>query len=145
MIYAATALERYIMSEHGMTRIDPNGFTRAPHFSQAVRIDAPAKVVYVAGQVAGDGFGTVACDGFEAQIHAVFDRVATILEASGMNLTDLVKINGYITDRRNVPIWRQVVLERLGNIRPASTLVITELTDPRLLVEIDAVAAQGLE
>lgn len=131
------------MSEPSVIRVDPSGFTRAPHFSQAVRIEAPAKIVYVAGQVAGDGFGAVACDGFEAQIHVVFDRIATILEASGMSLNDLIKINGYITDRRNVPIWRKVVLERLGNTRPASTLVITELTDPKLLVEIDAVAALG--
>jgi 2-iminobutanoate/2-iminopropanoate deaminase len=135
--------ERRNMSDRGVTRVDPTGLTRAPHFSQAVRIDTPAKVVYVAGQVAGDGFGAVDCDAFEAQMNAVFDRIATILEASGMGLTDLVKINGFITNRSNVPIWRKVVFERLGHVRPASTLVVTELTDPKLLVEIDAVAAQG--
>lgn len=130
------------MSERGVNRVDPAGYTRAPHFSQAVQIDAPAKLVYVAGQVAGDGFGAIQCEGFEAQMHAVFDRIATILEASGMGLTDIIKINGFITERDNVPVWRKAVLERLGHVRPASTLVIAQLTDPRLLVEIDAVAAQ---
>ena len=126
-------------------RIDPPQLTRAPRFSQAVRIETPAKIVYVAGQVAGDGLGVIDCEGFEAQMNAVIDRIAAILTASGMSLKNLVKINGFITDRNNTPQWRKTVLARLGEIRPASTLVITQLTDPRLLVEIDAVAVQGAE
>ena len=31
-------------------------------------------------------------------MHAVFDRIGTILEASGMGLTDIIKINGFITE-----------------------------------------------
>jgi enamine deaminase RidA (YjgF/YER057c/UK114 family) len=130
------------VTENTAARIDPAGMTRAPHFSQAVRIEAPAKIVYIAGQVAGDGLGVIDCEGFEAQLNVIFDRIATILGESGMSLRNLVKINGFITDRNNAPQWRKTVLARLGSIRPASTLVITALTDPKLLVEIDAVAVQ---
>jgi 2-iminobutanoate/2-iminopropanoate deaminase len=124
-----------------MKRIDPEGFTRAPHFAQAVLVAAGSRLLYVAGQVAGDGFAIAPPEGFEEQVERTFDRISTILEAGGMALTDIVKVNGFISDRAHVAAYRKVFLKRLGDTRPVSTLVIAELIDPRLLVEIEVVAA----
>jgi enamine deaminase RidA (YjgF/YER057c/UK114 family) len=124
-----------------MKRIDPEGFTRAPHFAQAVSVAAGSRLLYVAGQVAGDGFAIAPPEDFEEQVERTFDRISTILEAGGMALTDIVKVNGFISDRAHVAAYRKVFLKRLGDTRPVSTLVIAELIDPRLLVEIEVVAA----
>jgi len=126
-----------------MTRIDPVGFTKAPHFAQAVVLPAGAQFLLVAGQVAGDGFAAASTEPFESQVESAFDRIETILRAGGMTLGDIVKVNGYITDRANVATYRKVFLKRLGETRPTSTLVIAELIDPRLLVEIEVIAARS--
>ncbi|MHB8528747.1 MAG: RidA family protein [Caulobacteraceae bacterium] len=130
------------MTQQSPIRIDPAALRRAPHFSQAVLIPGPARVMYIAGQVAGDGFGTVVSEDFTAQVRAAFDRIETILEEGGLRLSDVVKINAFITRRDNLADYRSVFLERLGEIRPTSTLVIAELVDPQLLVEIEAVAVR---
>ena len=124
-----------------MNRIDPEGFTRAAHFAQAVTVPAGSKLLYVAGQVAGDGFAIAPPEDFETQVERIFDRIATILHAGGMALADIVKVNGFISDRANVAAYRKIFLKRLGDTRPVSTLVVAALIDPRLLVEIEVVAA----
>ena len=124
-----------------MRRIDPEGFTRAPHFAQAVAVPAGSNLLYVAGQVAGDGFAIAPPEDFEEQVERIYDRIATILQSGGMGLVNIVKVNGFISDRANVALYRKVFLKRLGDTRPVSTLVIAELIDPRLLVEIEVVAA----
>jgi enamine deaminase RidA (YjgF/YER057c/UK114 family) len=60
-----------------------------------------------------------------------------------MGLDDVVMVNGFVADRRFVPAYRKVFLERLGGARPTSTLVVAELIDPRLLVEIEVIAARA--
>ena len=124
-----------------MKRIDPAEYTRALHFAQAVAVPSGTKFLFVAGQVAGDGFDTIAADDFESQVQKAFDRIETILKAGGMTLRDIVKVNGFITDRANVATYRKTFLARLGDTRPISTLVVAELIDPRLLVEIECIAA----
>lgn len=130
------------MTAPGPRRIDPDGFTRAAHFSQAVLAPAGLDLVFVSGQVAGDGFDQIAADDFEAQVGKAFDRIEAILGTAGLTLAHVVKVNGYITDRAHVAAYRKVFLARLGDARPTSTLVVAQLIDPRLLVEIEAVAAK---
>ena len=129
------------MAYGDIMRIDPDELGRAGHFSQAVRVDGPARILYLAGQVAGDDFAAAGSLDFERQLHAVLDRIERILREGGMTLKDLVKVSGYITERANVPVWRKVLLARLAHVRPVSTLVVVDLIDPRLLVEVDAIAA----
>lgn len=133
------------MTQPVTRRIDPEGFTRAAHFSQAVFAPAGMDLLFVSGQVAGDGFDQITADDVGTQAQRAFDRIEAILVAGGMGLADVVKVNGFIADRGFVADYRKVFLERLGAVRPTSTLVVAELIDPRLLVEIEVVAARSPE
>lgn len=130
------------MTQPAPRRIDPEGFTRAAHFSQAVFAPAGMDLLFVSGQVAGDGFDQITADDVATQAQRAFDRIEAILAAGGMGPADVVKVNGFIADRSFVAAYRKVFLERLGAVRPTSTLVVAELIDPRLLVEIEVVAAR---
>ena len=67
-----------------------------------------------------------------------------ILEANGMGLADLVKVNAYVTDEAELPAFRAARGRVFGEVRPASTLaVVKALAAPRYLVEIEAVAASA--
>ena len=61
-----------------------------------------------------------------------------------MRYSDIVKINGYITDARFLTAYREGRARFLPEAPfPASTLVIVSgLADPGMLVEIEVVAAK---
>ena len=109
---------------------------RFPHFSQAVLVEVPGPTLYVAGQ--GDLYGD-----FETQARKAWTQIEVLLKEAAMTLTDVVKVTGYVVDRNYVSAYRAVFLEVMGEVRPASTLVICDLVHPAMLVEIEIVATKN--
>jgi 2-iminobutanoate/2-iminopropanoate deaminase len=118
-----------------VTKIDPEGAVRFPHFSQAVLVQAPGPTLYVAGQ--GDLTGD-----FETQARCAWGRIDVLLTEAGMSRADIVKVTGYVVSRDHVPAYRAVFLDVMGDIRPASTLVVCDLVHPAMLVEIEVLAVR---
>src|SRR5215212_10012694 len=116
-------------------KLDPEG-AGASHFSQAVLVEAPGPTLYVAGQ------GDVSGD-FEIQARKAWTQIEVLLNEAGMTLTDVVAVTGYVVDRNYVSAYRAVFLEVMGEVRPASTLVICDLVHPAMLVEIEIVATKN--
>jgi enamine deaminase RidA (YjgF/YER057c/UK114 family) len=99
--------------------------------------------VYLRGQIGQDldtresvGVGNV-----EAQAEQAMANIAMLLEESGAQLEDIVKVVVYVTDvRYREPVYR-VVGRWLKGVFPVSTgLVVTALARPEWVVEIDATA-----
>ena len=100
-------------------------------------------VVYLRGQIGQDldtresvGIGDV-----EAQAEKAMANIAMLLEESGSELGDIVKVVVSLTDIRfREPVYR-VMGRWLKGVFPVSTgLVVTALARPEWLVEIDATA-----
>ena len=117
-------------------KLDPVGALRFPHFSQAVLVEVPGATLYVSGQ--GDVYGD-----FENQARKAWTQIEVLLKEAGMTLTDVVKVTGYVVDRNYIPTYRAVFLEVMGDVRPASTLVVCDLVHPAMLVEIEIVATKN--
>jgi enamine deaminase RidA (YjgF/YER057c/UK114 family) len=122
--------------EVAVRKLDPEGVRRFAHFSQAVLVEVPGPTLYVAGQ--GDVTGD-----FEIQARKAWTQIEVLLNEAGMTLTDVVKVTGYVVDRNHVSAYRAVFLEVMGEVRPASTLVICDLVHPAMLVEIEIVATKN--
>ena len=99
--------------------------------------------VYLRGQIGQDldtresvGVGDV-----EAQAERAMANIAMLLEESGAQLEDIVKVVVYLTDiRYREPVYR-VMGRWLKGVFPVSTgLVVTALARPEWVVEIDATA-----
>ena len=99
--------------------------------------------VYLRGQIGQDldsresvGIGDV-----EAQAEKAMANIAMLLEESGSELGDIVKVVVYLTDIRfREPVYR-VMGRWLKGVYPVSTgLVVSALARPEWLVEIDATA-----
>src|SRR6266480_799331 len=104
---------------------------------------ATGPTLYVSGQTPATPEGGVP-DGVEAQTRVVLDKIATQLAEHGLGWADAVKLTYYLRDIADLNTVRRVLLEVLPEPRPASTLVeISNLIDPRFLIEIDAVADLG--
>ncbi len=78
----------------------------------------------------------------EDQHELAWRNVLAILKAKGMTARNLVDCYVYITNPASVALYRRVRDRLLEGARPAATLLIVAgLADPRLMVEIAAVAA----
>jgi len=85
----------------------------------------------------------VMAKGFAAQCKQTWENLIAVLQSAGMDIPDLVKVNGFITDKVNVGPFREIRVPYLGETRTAFTLVVVAaLASPDWLVEIDAVAAK---
>ena len=109
-------------------------------------VEAPAgRTVYVSGQVSMDAAGNVVGEGdVEAQTEKVLENVATVLEAAGGTLDDVVKVTVFITDMGTYDGIHAVRRRFFREPYPASSMVeVSALIDPRLLIEVEAVAVIG--
>ena len=121
-------------------RIQPDGLSRPPTYSQVVKA---GNTIYIAGQVAQDEHGQLVGPGdIVAQANQVFENLAKALAAAGASFGDLVKTTIYVIDPRYREALREVRSKYLGSAPPpASTLVVVAgLAQPEYLLEIEAVA-----
>lgn len=99
-------------------------------------------MVYTAGQTGVDGSGAVVDGGIEAQTRRALENVRLCLEAAGCSLDDVVKVNAYLTNLDDFPVYNDVYREFFDEPYPARTTVGASLPSG-LLVEIDAVARRS--
>lgn len=119
--------------------IDPPGLWKSPRYTQIVVANHFA---FIAGQTAFDTQGNVVGVGdFRAQAEQTCRNLRVALDAVGAEPVDIVKVTNYIVDRSNLPVLVEVRKAILGELRPASTLVVAALAREELLVEIEAIVA----
>ena len=115
---------------------------QGPGFSHAIEVSGPQRTLYIAGQVAMDANGHIPGN-IEAQCHLVWDRIEKLLQDAKMTLRDVVKTTVLLTSADDIESFRKVRAQRLGDIAPASTLmVITQLARPEFKVEVEAIASK---
>lgn len=106
-------------------------------------IVAPAgRTVYVSGMVSMDREGNVVGEGdIEAQTEMVLRNLRHALASAGGDLSDIVKVTVFITDMSLYDRIHRVRRRHFDPPYPASSMVeVSALIDPRLLIEIEAVA-----
>lgn len=79
--------------------------------------------------------------GFESQCRLVWAHIGAVLASAGTRHEDLVKVTTYLSDRAHADENGRIRREVLGAHRPALTVIVAEIFDPRWLLEIEAVAA----
>jgi 2-iminobutanoate/2-iminopropanoate deaminase len=108
--------------------------------------EAPAgRTVYVSGQVSMDAEGNVVGEGdIKLQTETVLEHVKAVLGEAGGGMDDVVKVTVFITDMGLYDEIHEVRRRYFEEPFPASSMVeVSALIDPRLLIEIEAVAVVG--
>ena len=103
-------------------------------FSQAIVADG---FVYTSGQIPVRTDGIIPAD-FESQFEATLGNLRTLLDSVGSGLDQVVKVNGYLTDRDQLDPYNRIYTAWFGEHLPARTTVCVDLWDVAL--EIDCVA-----
>jgi enamine deaminase RidA (YjgF/YER057c/UK114 family) len=96
--------------------------------------------VFMSGTTGFDYKSMTIADNVVEQAEQCFRNVAGVLEQAGVSFTDVVRITYLVTRREDFePIWP--VLQRyLGEVRPACTVIVAQLLDPRMLIEVEVTA-----
>ena len=112
--------------------------------TQVVDVPPGHRLVYLSGQVPLDSTGALrGGSDFRSQAKQVFENLRSGLAAVGADFNNVVKLNFYVTDVRNLPALREV-RDRYVNVAapPASTLVqVSGLFRDDVLLEVEAIAA----
>jgi enamine deaminase RidA (YjgF/YER057c/UK114 family) len=113
---------------------------KAPPLSFAARV---GDLLFISGIPGFDDQGGLP-DGFEAQFGFVIKNIARILAEAGAGFRDLVKVNVLLTRAADVATMNRLYVEAFGPAPfPArTTCVVQALPDPKMLIEIEAVASQ---
>ena len=106
-------------------------------YSQAVKVD---KTVYISGQIPLDpGSMEIVDGGIEAQITRVFDNLSAVAEASGGSLSDIVKLNIFLTDLSSFPVVNEIMARYFSEPYPARAAIGVSALPKASEVEMDAV------
>lgn len=111
-------------------------------YSRAARA---GDLVFVAGTTAVDEDGVVLCPGDAgSQVEVVLDAIEAALVRAGARLDQVVQTRMFVTDISRSEEIGRAHGDRFGAIAPVTSMVeVAALLDPRMLVEIEAVAYVG--
>ena len=124
----------------GRNAIQPDGVAvPKPPYSPVV---AAGDAVYTAGQIANGPDGNLVDGGIEEQTRQALENVRTCVEAGGLTMDDVVKVNAYLVDLADFPGYNKVYVEFFDAPYPARTSVQAGLP-AGVLVEIEAVARRS--
>lgn len=112
---------------------------KAPPLSFATRI---GDLLFLSGIPGFDAQGALP-DEFEAQFGNVVTNITRVLDEAGATFRDLVKVNVLLTRASDVVAMNRLYAAAFGPAPyPArTTCVVQALPDPKMLIEIEAVAA----
>ena len=132
---AASTSARAVGAPGRRQAFEPSGAS----YAQAFLVEAPQRMLFVSGQVPVDDDGATP-ESFEAQCQLVWANIARRLAAADMTLTDIVKVDIFLSSRDHRAINSAIRHEVLGGHAPAITVVIAEIFDAPWLLEIAVTA-----
>lgn len=107
-------------------------------YSQAVRA---GDTVYLSGQIPLDpATMQIVGDGdFRAETVQVFKNLQAVVEAAGGTMSDIVKVNAYLTDLGNFAVFNEVMAEFFAQPYPARAAIGVAALPKGVQVEAEAV------
>lgn len=126
-------------------RINPPGLFKHPYFTQILKVENPATVIFLAGVTPADeNYQPLHPGDVRGQYKAILDALTFQLKEAGATWDDVVFRRMYAVD---VPEFMKVVLDPTFPLpwhpdRPSpSTLIgVTALSNPGFLIEVEIVA-----
>lgn len=78
-------------------------------------------------------------DNIESQVEIIMNKIEEIILCNNAKISNIVKMNIFITDTSYLKAVREKVSSFLGDTKPAMTLVVVAgLINPSYMLEIDA-------
>jgi reactive intermediate/imine deaminase len=109
-------------------------------YSQAVKISG-GETLYLSGQIPLIPATMEVIDGnIKEQVTQVFKNLLAVCEASGGDLSNIVKLNIFLTDLSNFAIVNEIMAEYFTEPYPARAAIEISKLPKDVMVEMDGVA-----
>ena len=96
-------------------------------------------MVITSGQLAFNEAGRIDGDIAE-QTARILNRIGALLSESGMNLDDVGKTSVWLVNADDFSAFNEAYAAVFGDHKPARSTVVSQLTAPGALIEIEALA-----
>ncbi len=107
-------------------------------YSQAIVSDG---VLYASGQIGLlPAEGKLVADDVESQTCQITENLTAVLNEAGASVTDIVKVNIFLTDMNDFPLVNKIYANWLGEHRPARATVAVAALPLAAKVEMDLIA-----
>jgi len=101
-------------------------------------------LLFVSGQVGIDPLtGQLAGDDIRSQTRQLLTNMKALVEAGGLSMADVVKVGIFLVRAEDFGAMNEVYAEFFAAPFPARATVGIALNDPRLLIEMDAIAMES--
>ncbi len=128
--------------------LNPPSLAKPRGYSNGI-LTRGGQILFLAGQTGMDATGKIASP-FDLidQFRQTLENLKTIVSAGGGEMTDIVKLTIYVTDKRAYHAQRarigEVYRDYFGKYFPAMTLVeVKSLYDANAMIEIEGMAVIG--
>ena len=112
-------------------------------YGDAIETAPNLRWLYTSGTPGLTEAGELPAD-IEAQSKIAWQHIIRMLEQADMTTADIVKVTQYLTQADDIAAYAKVRTGFLGAARPASMLlVIPQLVWPKILVEVEIIAAKA--
>jgi enamine deaminase RidA (YjgF/YER057c/UK114 family) len=116
-------------------------FEREIGYSRAV---VDGEWVFVAGTTGFDYRTMTIANDVVAQATQCLENIRAALAEAGCRWEDIVRVRYILPDREDfAPCW-PVLRRYFGEVRPAATMLVAGLSDPRMRIEIEVTARRTL-
>lgn len=96
--------------------------------------------VFVSGTTGFDYRTMEISDDLLQQTEQCLANIEAALEQAGSTMADIVRVRYMLPERDDFPLCWPVLRRCFGDIRPAATMIVAGLSDPRMRIEIEVTA-----
>jgi enamine deaminase RidA (YjgF/YER057c/UK114 family) len=107
------------------------------------RVVVDGEWAFVAGTTGFDYAAMTISDDIAEQTRQTLENISSALAEAGFSLADVVRANYLLPGAEDFPACWPVLREYFGEIRPASTMLVVGLADPRMKIEIEVTAKRS--
>ena len=93
--------------------------------------------IFVSGTTGFDYAAMTISEDVATQAEQTLRNIRAAMEQAGFSLADVVRTNYILPNGADFPACWPVLKKYFGDTRPASTMIIASLIDPRMKIEIE--------
>ncbi|MBI2719569.1 MAG: RidA family protein [Rhizobiales bacterium] len=93
--------------------------------------------IFVSGTTGFNYESMTISDDVAAQAEQTFVNIQTAMEKAGFSLADTVRVHYILPRAEDFPACFPAMRKYFGEVRPAATMIVAALADPRMKVEIE--------
>lgn len=93
--------------------------------------------IFVSGTTGFDYAAMTISDDVAEQAEQTFRNISAAMDKAGFSLADVVRVHYILPDAKDFPTCFPVLKKYFGEVRPAATMFVAALADPRMKIEIE--------